>query len=156
MTKTMGDIPDATAEESGLPTSNGSLSESECWSLLGSVPLGRLSTWADGCPTIIPVQFHLDDRSIAVCLGQHTLEARSIDGTKVGFSVDGVDRSSRSGWTVQVHGIARIAERSDLWRDCGETGGGRVVHIDQPSISGTRFALCSFESSLNCLLAMGR
>ncbi len=155
MTGTESEVAHANDEGWMLGTSEGSISESECWSLLGSAPMGRLASRAGDYPSINPVQFHLDGRSISVCLGQDTLEGRSIDGTRVGFAADGVDRSSASGWTVQVHGIARLHDPADPWRDCGQLGGGKLLRIDQPSVSGSRFALCSFKASLNCLLAMG-
>lgn len=104
MTTTGAQVADATGE--GCMQAS-AISESECWSLLASAPMGRLSAWVGDWPSIIPVQFYLDDGSIAVCLGPHTLDARSLDGAKVGFAVDGVESSSTSWWTVQVHGLGR-------------------------------------------------
>lgn len=155
MTTTGAQVADATGE--GCMQAS-AISESECWSLLASAPMGRLSAWVGDWPSIIPVQFYLDDGSIAVCLGPHTLDARSLDGAKVGFAVDGVESSSTSWWTVQVHGLGRTIppDPSDPWRDCGQPDGGRVLLIDQPTVSGTRLVMCSFKSTLNCLLAMGR
>ena len=130
--------------------------ESECWSLLGSTSIGRLSPWAGDVPLIIPVQFHVDGRSIAVCFSQYDQDVRPLNGAMVVFAADAVDFWSNHGWTVQVHGIVRIPDPTEPWRDCGQPAAGTILRIDQATFSGVRFGFCSFMSSLNYLLAMRR
>lgn len=45
------------------------LSERECWELLATVSVGRLALSVRALPVILPVQYYLDGRRLAVCLG---------------------------------------------------------------------------------------
>lgn len=136
--------------------SDEALSETECWSLLGSTQTGRFTSSIDEYPSIIPVQLLVDGQSIAVCLGPHDLDTRYTEGAMVRILADSFVDGSTSGWTVQVHGMARIPDSTEPWRDCGQSAAGKVLHIDNPVVSGRRLTLCPFISSLDCLLAMGR
>jgi uncharacterized protein len=117
--------------------------EAECWTLLGSVPVGRLA-WhgADGL-TVVPVNFVVADRDIRVHTAPYTLLARECDDAPVAFQVDEVDPFTRSGWSVLVRGTAHIDFGSghaetvepDVW-----PGGAKPLHVVVPvdSISGRR------------------
>lgn len=77
----------------------------ECYQLLGSHEVGRLGVIAEHYPLILPVNYGLDGTTIVI---------RTHPGTKltaaahanVTFEVDDIDRSTRSGWSVLVRGLA--------------------------------------------------
>jgi nitroimidazol reductase NimA-like FMN-containing flavoprotein (pyridoxamine 5'-phosphate oxidase superfamily) len=78
------------------------LSARECWELLATVSVGRLALSVRALPVIVPVQYYLDGRRLAVCLGHHELPERSLDVTINAFAADSIDPVTRSGWSVQV------------------------------------------------------
>jgi nitroimidazol reductase NimA-like FMN-containing flavoprotein (pyridoxamine 5'-phosphate oxidase superfamily) len=45
------------------------LSERECWGLLATASVGRLALSVRALPVIVPVQYYLDGRRLAVCRG---------------------------------------------------------------------------------------
>ncbi len=44
------------------------------------------------CRVILPVQYHLDSRRLAVCLGHHGLPERALDETIIAFAADSTTR----------------------------------------------------------------
>ena len=82
------------------------LSERECWELLATASVGRLALSVRALPVILPVQYYLDGRRLAVCLGHHALPERALDKTIIAFAADSIDPVTRSGWSVQVQGRA--------------------------------------------------
>lgn len=82
------------------------LSREECLRLLASHDFGRVAVAMDS-PVIRPVNYTFDERSQSVIF-------RTADGSKfhallhaanAAFEIDGVDRDSRTGWSVIIAGM---------------------------------------------------
>jgi hypothetical protein len=129
------------------------LSERECWDLLAAASVGRLALSVRALPVILPVQYHLDGRKLAVCLGHHDLPERALDETIVAFAADSIDPVTRSGWSVQVQGRSVIPRQLRIDTDCGRTAVAQVVEIEPGTIRGHRIHPCPF---IDMLLAAGR
>ena len=129
------------------------LSERECWELLATASVGRLALSVRALPVILPVQYYLDDRRLAVCLGHHGLPERALDETIVAFAADSIDPVTRSGWSVQVQGRSVLSHGFRIDTDCGwPAAAAQVVEIEPRRISGLRMHLCPF---IDTLLASG-
>ncbi len=128
------------------------LSEQECWELLATASVGRLALSVRALPVIVPVQYHLDGRRLAVCLGHRGLPERALDGTVIAFAADSMDPATRSGWLVQVQGRSVIPRWLRIDTDCGWPAAAQVVEIELARISGQRMHLCPF---IDALLAAG-
>jgi uncharacterized protein len=83
------------------------LSRQECLGLLASHQFGRLAVEMSGGPVIRPVNYVFDEPSQSVVFRTapgskfHAL-LRAADAT---FEIDGIDESSRSGWSVIIRGV---------------------------------------------------
>ncbi len=96
------------------------LSRDECLRLLASNTFGRLAVnTADGPPVIRPVNYLFDQPSQSVVFRTapgsklHAL-TRS---TNAAFEIDGIDESSRTGWSVIVHGVTdEISDPTEIRR----------------------------------------
>jgi hypothetical protein len=128
------------------------LSAPECWRLLATASVGRLALSVRALPVIVPVQYYLDGRRLAVCLGHHELPERSLDDTVIAFAADSIDPVARSGWLVQVQGRSVIPRGLRIETDCGWPAVAQVVEIEPGTISGHRMHLCPF---IDALLAAG-
>jgi len=94
------------------------LPREECLALLASHHFGRLAVSMDS-PVIRPVNYVFDDRSQSVVF-------RTADGSKfhavltngnAAFEIDGIDPSSRTGWSVIIVGMAEeVTNPSELRR----------------------------------------
>jgi len=122
--------------------------ERECWELLASVSVGRVALSVRALPAILPVQYYLDGRMLAVCLGHRELPASSLDDTVVAFAADAIDPATRSGWSVQVQGRSALAPEPRLDAECGWPAAGQVIRIDPVLVSGYRVHLCPFIDAL--------
>ncbi|GAT09744.1 pyridoxamine 5'-phosphate oxidase family protein [Mycolicibacterium novocastrense] len=87
------------------------LPESECWSLLGSVSLGRLVTSADGIPEIFPVNFVVQRKTLLFRTAQGTKLVSTAVNRDVLFEAD--DHNVAEGWSVIVRGVARTVHDDD-------------------------------------------
>ena len=129
------------------------LSERECWELLATASVGRLALSVRALPVILPVQYCLNGRRLAVCLGHHGLPERALDETIIAFAADSIDPVTRSGWSVQVLGRSVVPRRLRIDTDCGWSAtAAQVVEIESGKISGHRMHLCPF---IETLLAAG-
>jgi len=129
------------------------LSERECWELLATASVGRLALSVRALPVILPVQYYLDGRRLAVCLGHQALPERAVDETIIAFAADSIDPVTRSGWSVQVQGQSVIPRGLRIETACGwPSSPAQVVEIEPRTISGRRVHLCSF---IDTLLAAG-
>ena len=129
------------------------LSERECWQLLAIISVGRLALSVRALPVIVPVQYYLDGRRLAVCLGHHALPERALDGTIIAFAADSIDQVTRSGWSVQVQGKSVIPRGLRIDTDCGwPAAAAHVVGIEPGKVSGHWMHLCPF---IDALLAGG-
>ncbi len=94
------------------------LSRKDCLRLLASNNFGRLAVATDS-PVIRPVNYLFDERSQSVVF-------RTADGSKfhallvngnAAFEIDGIEQSSRTGWSVIIVGVAEeITNPSELRR----------------------------------------
>ena len=121
--------------------------EEECWQLLAGASVGRVALSIHALPAIIPVQYYLDGRKLAVCLGHRELPERSLNAV-VAFAADAIDPIGRSGWSVQVQGRSAIPRQRRTGDDCGWTAAGQVVQIHPATVSGYRMHLCPVIDSL--------
>jgi hypothetical protein len=124
------------------------LSERECWELLATASVGRLALSVRALPVILPVQYYLNGRRLAVCLGHHELPERALDATIIAFAADSIDPVTRSGWSVQVQGRSVIRRGLRIDTDCGWPAAAQVVEIEPGRISGHRTHLCPFIDTL--------
>ena len=83
------------------------LSRQECLGLLASHQFGRLAVVMGGGPVIRPVNYLFDEPSQSVVF-------RTAPGSKfhallhaadAAFEIDGIDESSRAGWSVIIRGV---------------------------------------------------
>ena len=111
--------------------------------------MGRLALSVRALPVILPVQYYLGGRRLAVCLGHHALPERALDETIIAFAADSIDPVTRSGWAVQVQGRSAIPRGLRIDTDCGSpAASAQVVEIEPGKISGHRTHLCPFIDML--------
>ncbi len=124
------------------------LSEAECLALLGSVEVGRIAiVHRDGRPEIVPVNFVLDGRTVAIRTDSAVL-LRDAPLGHVAFEADSIDPEAREGWDVLVTGVATdITDSVDQWSQnlrstalvpWAPGAKERWIAIMNPSISGRR------------------
>lgn len=89
------------------------LDETECWRLLGQVPIGRVAVTDGALPAIFPVNFVLDGASIVFRTGEGTKLAAATHRAVVAFEVDRFDPLEHSGWSVVAVGMARAVTDDD-------------------------------------------
>ena len=121
--------------------------------MLATASVGRLALSVRALPLIVPVQYYLDGRRLAVCLGHHELPERALDDTVIAFAADSIDPVTRSGWSVQVQGRSVIPRGLRIDTGCDWPAAAQVVEIEPVRISGHRMRLCPF---IDALLAAGR
>ena len=119
-----------------------------CWELLATVSVGRLALSVRALPVILPVQYYLDRRRLAVCLGHHQLPDRALNDVIIAFAADAIDPVTRSGWSVQVQGRSVIPRRLGADTVCGRPTAGQIVQIEPGIISGHHMRLCPFIEAL--------
>jgi nitroimidazol reductase NimA-like FMN-containing flavoprotein (pyridoxamine 5'-phosphate oxidase superfamily) len=128
------------------------LSRDECLRLLASHRFGRLAVnMGDGPPVIRPVNYLFDERSQSVVF-------RTAPGSKfhallhsahAAFEIDGIDESSRTGWSVIIRGVTdEVTNASEVRRldslELATWAPGRKahgVHIRAWTVSGRRIVL---------------
>lgn len=123
------------------------ISEGECWQLLAEhdVKIGRVSL-AEPAPSILPVNYAVDDRRIVFRTAEDTTLDLPVDGVAVAFEADQVSGDWRGGWSVLVRGrAARVADPDEVarlqrlgvepWAPVGRV---RYIRIDADSVSGRR------------------
>jgi uncharacterized protein len=90
-----------------------SIDRETCLRLLATKEVGRLGFLSGGNPEILPVNFILDGDAVvfATATGSKLWGAiRSV----VAFEVDDTDQTSRSGWSVIMHGLAQELTDADV------------------------------------------
>jgi uncharacterized protein len=118
------------------------LNREECWSLLRDGTLGRVAVVVEGRPHILPVNYASADDDVVFRTAEGTLLDAAV-GTPIAFEVDGVDPSTRSGWSVCVHGRSVLLDGAhpdrfvpvDTWAPRGRDRWYRIVAED---ITGRR------------------
>jgi nitroimidazol reductase NimA-like FMN-containing flavoprotein (pyridoxamine 5'-phosphate oxidase superfamily) len=84
------------------------LSDRRCRELLGSSKLGRLLFVERALPMVLPVYFTSTDDFIYLPVSRGGAWVEKLDGVLVAFAVDRIDLASQTGWSVLVHGTARL------------------------------------------------
>jgi uncharacterized protein len=100
------------------------LSWQECLALLATAPVGRVIFTDRAMPAAQPVNYLLDGEEIIFRTANGSKLAAAVRHAVVGFQVDEIDTSSRTGWSVLGVGEAnevvhpdRLAELADLMAD---------------------------------------
>lgn len=89
------------------------LSESECWTLLRAVDVGRLATpTAHGGVDVFPVNHLVDQGSIVFRTSLGTKLTSALEATEVAFETDNAARTIAEQvddpWSVVIHGTAEL------------------------------------------------
>lgn len=87
-----------------------SLTEDECWKLLGQERVGRLAVSIDNEPDIFPVNFEVADRTLVIRTAPGLKLAAAILGKSVAFEADTIDEATHTGRSVVVRGLASEPE----------------------------------------------
>lgn len=93
------------------------ISEEERLELLASQSVGRIAVVSGGRPLIFPVNYIVEDRTVAFRTDPGTkLEAATMG--PVAFEIDGIDALYHSGWSVLVQGVGReLTDALDAWSE---------------------------------------
>jgi nitroimidazol reductase NimA-like FMN-containing flavoprotein (pyridoxamine 5'-phosphate oxidase superfamily) len=93
------------------------LTKQECFGLLAGQRLGRVVLVDDHGPIALPVNFVVDGYTVLFRTDEGTKLEVASRGGRVGFEVDGVDESTRTGWSVVVRGEAtEVSDPAELAR----------------------------------------
>jgi uncharacterized protein len=122
------------------------LDRAACIALLRERTIGRVGLTSGALPTVLPVNYWVDDGEIYVRTSAGTkLEAAMRDAV-IAFEVDDFDAMSHAGWSVVVTGIARVVsepeqlealQRAPIPRWAPEWDG-HVMSISAELVSGRR------------------
>jgi nitroimidazol reductase NimA-like FMN-containing flavoprotein (pyridoxamine 5'-phosphate oxidase superfamily) len=121
------------------------LSETECWSLLSGVALGRLVTSVNGQPEIFPVNFVVQHRTVLFRTAEGEKLVSAAINDRVLFEAD--DHGVTDGWSVIVKGLARTLRTHDEIADAERaqllpwtaTAKHHYVRVRPLSVTGRRF-----------------
>ncbi len=91
------------------------LSSAECLHLLGRRGVGRVAVVVDDYPVVVPVNYRVIENDHGVAVIVRAQPGSAIDrALKVGFEVDGIDASHRTGWSVLVRGLLGHIDEADV------------------------------------------
>ena len=63
---------------------------------------------------MLPISYTFDGEHVLVRTSPHTELARHFSPGRVAFEIDHYDERTHTGWSVLVHGLARVAEWDQL------------------------------------------
>jgi len=120
----------------------------KCFSLLATVPIGRVGLSVNALPVVLPVNFVVVDGDVVFRTVVGTKFHAAAAGAVVAFEADGWAPSGQSGWSVAIQGQAEVVsdaaeiERlagltSDSWALDGAAD--RFVRIRAVSVTGRSF-----------------
>lgn len=89
------------------------LDADECWELLASVPVSRVGIQVGGRIDVLPVNHTVVDGRVAWLSGAGTKLGAAAAEEPIALEADAVDETGRRGWSVVVHGTARIVTDED-------------------------------------------
>lgn len=93
------------------------LTLADCLERLGTRVIGRVAFSDQALPAVLPVTYAMDGQRVVFRTSLDGPLGERLDGAVVAFEVDEVDEMSRSGWSVVLVGVARLArEPSELLR----------------------------------------
>ena len=84
------------------------LHEDECWDLLRARTVGRVGWQGSDGPTIVPVNYVIDQRAVIIRTAPYTDLGREGTVRELAFEVDDIDPVARSGWSVLICGRRRL------------------------------------------------
>jgi hypothetical protein len=84
------------------------LDAAECLRLAATEPVGRLVWTGPEGPSVVPVNFTLEEGTVRVRTAAYSALARECDDSRVAFEVDAYDPDSRLGWSVVMAGRASV------------------------------------------------
>jgi len=88
-----------------------------CLQLLSTVPVGRVSFFADGEIVVLPVNYVMDGQDPVFRTARGSKLSAAEGQNVVAFEADDYDECSRSGWSVLVNGRAHaIYEEAEIQR----------------------------------------
>ncbi len=88
-----------------------------CLELLATVPVGRVSFFADGEIVVLPVNHVVDGQDPIFCTAHGSKLSVAEGQNLVAFEVDGYDERTKSGWSVLVNGRAQpVYEDAEIQR----------------------------------------
>lgn len=90
------------------------LDEEECWELLASVGVSRVGITVDDRVDVLPVNHTVVDGHVAWLSAAGTKLGIAAAEQPIALEADQIDESSKRGWSVVVHGTARIVTEEDL------------------------------------------
>ncbi|MCW2819294.1 MAG: Pyridoxamine 5-phosphate oxidase [Marmoricola sp.] len=82
------------------------LDEDECWRRLDGCTVGRLAYADRDGPTVLPLNYVVQDRRVWFRTASYDQLAIHLPGTRAAFEVDHVDQAAHQGWSVLVRGTA--------------------------------------------------
>jgi nitroimidazol reductase NimA-like FMN-containing flavoprotein (pyridoxamine 5'-phosphate oxidase superfamily) len=89
------------------------LDSDECLRLLADAVIGRVAFQAAGTPQLLPVNFAADTDGTVVFRTDDSSVLTQVGGRAAVFETDGFDRSTHTGWSVCVQGVAREITAGD-------------------------------------------
>jgi uncharacterized protein len=101
------------------------LSREECLQLLAAHSFGRLAVnMAEGAPVIRPVNYLFDKASQSVVFRTaHGSKFHALlQAANAAFEIDGIDESSRTGWSVVIRGVTDELTDTNLVRRLDRLG----------------------------------
>lgn len=122
------------------------LERDECLRLLSKGTMGRIALTSGGLPTVLPVNYCVDDDRILVRTGRGAKLAAAASDAIVAFEVDDFDALYHSGWSVVVTGSTTEVTGEEELRAVAHApvsrwaplGGGHVIAISTEIVSGRR------------------
>lgn len=90
------------------------LDADECWELLASVRVARVGINVDGRIDVLPVNHTVVDGHVAWLSGTGTKLGIAAAEETIALEADQIEEESKRGWSVLVHGTARIVTDEDL------------------------------------------
>ena len=123
------------------------LDEDECWELLASVRVARVGINVDGRIDVLPVNHTVVDRHVAWLSGTGTKLGVAAAEATIALEADDIADEAKTGWSVLVHGTARIVTDEDLQQrlfDAETTPWSAAdqrtiwIEVANPTISGRR------------------
>jgi hypothetical protein len=143
----------ATREHDDVHAMMQELPREECLELLASHQFGRLAVVVNGAPAIRPVNYVFDrpSQSVVFRTGHGSKFQALLNAAEASFEIDGIDETTRTGWSVIVQGVtAAVRLPTDIRRldalGLATWAPGRKphwVHIRARTVSGRRIILGS-------------
>src|SRR5262245_10043588 len=104
-----------------------------CLQLLATVPVGRVSFFADGEIVVLPVNHVMDGHDPVFRTSRGSKLSAAEGQNVVAFEADGYDERTMTGWSVLVNGRAHaIYEEAEIQRLCRLGLRPWVTAVDRP------------------------